>query len=170
MKTPSCLIVPAAIAAFSCTALTATAADASATAAAPKAAQAATPAKADAPAAPADLKTPATATPENAVAFLGDWTLSLEGPNGAAAMDVSLKNDGGKIAGELSSEIQASQKFSEIIRQGTGLVMRYNFDYQGNAIDAEVSLTPAGGKMNAKASFAGGAFVMDGTAARKAAK
>ncbi len=164
MKMPSFLIVPAVIAAFAGPALPVAAAD---TPAAPAATVAAPQA---APAAPADLKTPAPATPENAAAFLGIWTLSLEGANGAAALDVTLKNEAGKIAGELSSEIQANQKFSEIIRQGTGLVMRYTFDYQGNAVDAEVSLTPAGDKMNAKASFAGGAFVMDGTAAKKAAK
>jgi hypothetical protein len=167
MTSPLLRTLPALLAAVLGTALTGGAADApDAQAPAPAAA----PAKSGAPVAPADLKTPAPATPDNAAAYLGSWTLSLEGPNGPASLDVTLKNDAGKVAGELSSDTQANQVFSEIIRQGTGLIMRYNFDYQGMAIDAEVTLTPAGEKMNAKASFAGGAFVMDGTAARKAAK
>ena len=63
-----------------------------------------------------------------------------------------------------------TQKFAEVIRSGTGLILRYNFDYQGMAIDAEAKLTPAGDKVNASVSFAGGAFMMDGTATKQAAK
>jgi hypothetical protein len=135
---------------------------------APKAAEPKTPAAASVPAAPADLKAPTPATPENAAAFLGAWNLALEGPNGAAAMTLSLKNDAGKITGELASEMMETQKFAEIIRSGTGLIMRYSFDYQGMAIDAEAKLTPAGDKTTATVSFAGGAFIMDGTATKQA--
>jgi hypothetical protein len=133
----------------------------------------AVPTKSDTPAAitqPADLKAPTPATPENAAAYLGGWNLALEGPNGAAAMKITLKSEAGKVTGELSSEMMETQKFAEVIRSGTGLIMRYSFDYQGMAIDAEAKLTPAGEKMNASVSFAGGAFVMDGTATKQAAK
>jgi hypothetical protein len=132
----------------------------------------ATPAKPDAPAAgqPADLKIDAPATPENAAAFVGSWNLALEGPNGAAAMKITLKGEAGKVTGELSSELMESQKFAEVIRSGTGLVMRYHFDYQGMAIEAEAKLTPAGDKMNATVSFAGGAFVLEGAATKQSAK
>src|SRR4051794_25379377 len=38
--------------------------------------------------------TPVKATPENAAAFLGDWTLNGEGPNGPVAMTLSLTPEG----------------------------------------------------------------------------
>ena len=109
-------------------------------------------------------------TPENAATYLGNWDLALEGPNGAAAMKITLKSEAGKVVGEMSSEMMETQKFAEVIRSGTGLILRYNFDYQGMAIDAEAKLTPAGDKVNASVSFAGGAFMMDGTATKQAAK
>ena len=140
---------------------------------APKAAKpkaSAAPTKSDAPTAPADLKAPVAATPENAATYLGNWDLALEGPNGAAAMKITLKSEAGKVVGEMSSEMMETQKFAEVIRSGTGLILRYNFDYQGMAIDAEAKLTPAGDKVNASVSFAGGAFMMDGTATKQAAK
>ena len=48
------------------------------------------------------------------------------------------------------------------------LVLGYSFTYEGNAVDAVVSLTPAAeGKTTAQIDFAGGAYVMTGTAAKK---
>ena len=48
------------------------------------------------------------------------------------------------------------------------LVLSYTFTYEGNPIDALIRLTPgAEGKMGAQAEFAGGAYVMTGSAAKK---
>lgn len=129
-------------------------------------AQAAAVAETSAP--PTDLKAPARATLENAAAFLGEWVLNLEGPNGPAAMALVLKNNAGRIAGEISSETQPGQTISEFTRRGTALELRYTFDFEGTHIEGVVTLTSDKGKMAASASFADGAFVMEGTATKKA--
>jgi hypothetical protein len=133
----------------------------------PAASSPATPAAKETPAQPADLKTPARATPENAAAYLGEWSLNLDSPNGPVAMSLALKNNAGRVGGELSSEMQPAQAFSEITRRGTGLELKYTFDYQGTHLEGVVNLTPDNGKMLATISIAEGAYVMEGTAARK---
>lgn len=120
------------------------------------------------PAPPADLKTPARATLENAAAFLGEWTLNLEGPNGPAAMAVVLKNNAGRIAGEVSSETQPAQTVSAFTRRGTALELRYTVDFEGTHIEGVVTLTSTNGTIAASVNLADGAFVMEGTATKKA--
>ena len=46
--------------------------------------------------------------------------------------------------------------------------MNYSFPWEGNSIDAVVSMTPdADGKVAAQIDFAGGAYTMTGTATKK---
>jgi nitrogen fixation protein FixH len=48
------------------------------------------------------------------------------------------------------------------------LVLGYSFTWEGNPVDAAVSLTPAAdGKMTAQIDFANGAYIMSGTATKK---
>lgn len=119
------------------------------------------------PAAPAPAADPTAATPQNAAAFLGDWTLSAQGPNGPAAFDLSIKTDAGKVAAEIASEAQGKQPIATISKTATGLVLKYGFDYQGMAIPAVVTLTPAGDKVGVQIDFADGAYVLEGTATKK---
>jgi hypothetical protein len=119
------------------------------------------------PAAPAAA--PAAATPQSAAAFLGDWTLAAQGPNGATNFDLSIKADAGKLVAEIASDVQAKQAISTITKTDTGLVLRYGFDYQGMAIPAVVTLTPAADKVGVQIDFADGAYVLEGTATKKAA-
>jgi hypothetical protein len=119
------------------------------------------------PAAPAAA--PAAATPQSAAAFLGDWTLATQGPNGPTNFDLSIKSDAGKLVAEIASDVQAKQTISTITKTDTGLVLRYGFDYQGMAIPAVVTLTPAGDKIGAQIDFADGAYVLEGTATKKPA-
>ena len=110
------------------------------------------------------------ATPAEAAPFLGDWTLALKGPDREATFDLTVKTENDKVVGEISAPEQQKEFIPESSMAEKTLKMRYSFNYQGNPIDAVVSLTPgADGAIAAQIDFAGGAYVMSGTATKKAA-
>jgi hypothetical protein len=118
----------------------------------------------------AQASTPAT--PADAKAFLGDWTLTLQGPNGPGNFDLTVKTEEQKVVGEISVPTGEMPKnfIPEVAINDKTLELRYTFDYQGTSVPAVVSLTPAAdGKVNAQIDFAGGAYLMTGTAAKKTA-
>src|SRR3954468_19086298 len=132
------------------------------------AAQPATPA---APAAPA-AATPAAAnaaTPENAADFIGDWSITAEGPNGPAVFALSVKSNEGKVTADISSDQQPQQTITDVTKSDASLVLRYMFDYQGMAVPVVVTLKPANDTVGAQLDFADGAYMMTGTAAKKKA-
>jgi len=108
------------------------------------------------------------ATAADAAPFVGDWTLTLQGPDRAATFDLSVKVEGEKVLGEISSETLPKQPIADITIADKSLVLGYSFQWEGNPVGAVVSLTPAAeGKTTAQIDFAGGAYVMTGTAAKK---
>jgi hypothetical protein len=110
----------------------------------------------------------AQVTAADAAPFIGEWTLTLQGQNGPGTFDLTVKVEKDKVVGEIKSEQLPVQAISDVTKVDKSLVLRYSFDYQGNAVDAAVSLTPADGdKTSAQIDFAGGAYVMSGTAAKK---
>jgi hypothetical protein len=112
------------------------------------------------------------ATPADAAPFLGDWTLTLQGPNGPGAFDLTVKTEEQKVVGEISVPTGEMPKnfIPDVAMNDKTMELRYSFDYQGNNVPAVVSLTPAAdGKINAQIDFAGGAYLMTGTAAKKTA-
>ena len=120
----------------------------------------------------ATLLAPATAraqaTAADAAPFLGDWTLALQGPNGPASFNLSVKVEDDKVVGEIGSDALPVQKITSISKTDKSLVLNYSFPWEGNAIDAVVSLVPGtDGKTAAQIDFAGGAYTMTGTATRK---
>ena len=123
------------------------------------------------PARLAQSAAPATAgqvSAADAAPFLGAWTLEMQGQNGPATMTLTVKVDKEKVVGEITTTASANQPITDVTKAEKSLVLRYNFDYQGQAIDAVVRLTPAAdGKVSAQIDFAGGAYVMTGTATKK---
>ncbi len=110
----------------------------------------------------------AAVTAADAAPFVGDWTLALQGPNGPGAFDLTVKVEQDKVTGEITGETTPPQAITAITKAGESLVLNYTFNYEGNPVDAAVRLTPAPeNKMNAQIDFAGGAYVMTGTATRK---
>jgi len=109
------------------------------------------------------------ATAAEAAPFLGDWTLTLQGPDRTAAFDLTVKIEGEKVGGEISAAEMATEFVPEAWMAAKTLRMRYSFNYQGNPIDGVISLTPAADKIDAQIDFANGAYLMTGTAAKKAA-
>lgn len=110
----------------------------------------------------------AALTPAAAAPFVGDWTLNLEGPNGPGTFELSVKVENEKVTAQISGGTGTNQPIPDISKSGESLVLSYSFNYEGNAVDATVRLTPAPeAKTNAEISFAGGAYVMNGTATKK---
>ena len=123
-------------------------------------------------ASPPALPEQAAAAPSIAAAdlapFLGDWALTLSGPNGPAAMMLSIRSEKDKPAGDLSSDAMPKQAIGDFSMADKTLVMNYSFTWEGNPVSAVISMTPAAdGPMKAQIDFAGGAYVMTGTAAKK---
>jgi hypothetical protein len=109
----------------------------------------------------------AAATPENAAAFIGDWTLSAEGGQGPMQFELSIKVDSGKVVGSLTRAGQASQSIKDVSKYGKSLTLKYDMDYQGTAVPVVIILTPDGDKVALTIDFANGAYVMSGTAVKK---
>ena len=108
------------------------------------------------------------ATPADASPFIGDWTLTLQGPNGPGTFDLSVSVEKEKVIGEIANEMVPKQAITDITKAGKSLKLGYSFTWEGNPVPAVVSLTPGDdGKVAAEIDFAGGAYVMTGTAAKK---
>jgi hypothetical protein len=106
--------------------------------------------------------------PADLAPFVGDWTLTLSGPNGPASMALAVRTEKDKPAADLTSEAMPKQTISDFSMADKTLVMGYSFTWEGNAVSAVISMTPAAdGPMKAQIDFAGGAYVMTGTAAKK---
>ena len=104
----------------------------------------------------------------DAAPFVGDWTLAMQGPNGPATMGLTVKTEQEKVSAELVSDAMGAQAITSIAKVEKALVLSYAFTYDGNNVDAVIRLTPdAEGKMAAQIDFAGGAYVMTGTATKK---
>jgi hypothetical protein len=110
----------------------------------------------------------AQVSPADAAPFLGEWTLALQGPNGPGTFLVSITADKDKVSGEISSDTLAKTPFGAISLSDKSLLLGFTFNYEGNPVDAVVSLTPdKEGKTAAQIDFAGGAYVMTGAATKK---
>lgn len=112
-------------------------------------------------------RVPATAA--EAAPFLGDWTLTVQGPDRSATFDLTVKVEADKVVGEISAPEVPKQFVPEAWMAEKTLRMRYSFDYQGTPVDGLIPLTPAADKVDAQIDFANGAYLMNGTAAKKAA-
>ena len=113
-------------------------------------------------------------TAADATPFLGDWSLELQGPNGPGTFDLTVKIEKEKVVGQIAAATLDTQPITDITKSGDNLVLRYTFNYEGSPVDAAVYLMPAreapeskDGKFKAQIDFAGGAYVMTGTAAKK---
>jgi len=118
---------------------------------------------------PAAAQAAAQVTSADAAPFMGDWTLAMQGPNGPATFDLTVKVEKDKVVGEIKNEQMPLQAITDVTKADKSLVLSYSFDYQGNPVPTVVSLTPAaeGGKATAQIDFAGGAYVLTGTATKK---
>lgn len=113
---------------------------------------------------------PTSLTSADAASFLGDWAVAGESPMGPFLINVSVKTEEARVVGEISSDIQAPTRVTDVTKDRDQLVLRYSFDYEGNSIPAVLTLRPAEDKLNALFDFADGAFQMEGVGTKKAAQ
>ena len=118
---------------------------------------------------PAAAAAPAALTPADAKPYLGDWTINGESQMGPFVIALSIAVDEGKVGAVISSEIQAPTPITDITKAGNGLVLRYSFDFDGNAIPAVLTIATKEDKLDALFSFADGAFEMGGVGTKAAA-
>jgi hypothetical protein len=104
----------------------------------------------------------------DAAPFIGEWTLTLQGERGPGTFDLNVKVEKDKVVGEITGAQMPAQRIEDAAMADKSLILNYSFPYEGQAISTAIKLTPAAeGKTNAEMSFAGGAYVMSGTAAKK---
>jgi len=104
----------------------------------------------------------------DAAPFLGEWTLALQGPNGPGTFTVWITAEKEKVSAEIASDTLARQAVSTISLSGKSLILNYAFTWEGNPVQAVATLTPdREGKTTAQMDFAGGAYVMNGSATKK---
>jgi len=105
----------------------------------------------------------------DAGAFMGSWTLTLDSPQGPMEQNVVLKDEGGKLVAEMSSQMQPDvQKVTDITMTGADLVMKFAGNFQGNPFDAAITMTPDGtDKCKVSFDVNGGQFTMSGTGTKK---
>ena len=107
--------------------------------------------------------------PADAGAFMGSWTLALDSPQGSFEQSLVLKDEGGKVVGEISSQMQPDvQKVTDVSKNGADLVLKFAGNFQGNPYDAAITMTPDGtDKCKVTFDVNGGQFTMSGTGAKK---
>jgi hypothetical protein len=105
---------------------------------------------------------------KDAAAFLGAWTLGLDTPQGPMTMNLTLKDEGGKVVGTITADMMPDpQKITDVSKNGDILILAYTLDVQGQSISAKIALVPDGDKWKAGFDFADGQFQVDGTATKK---
>ena len=103
----------------------------------------------------------------DAAKFMGAWLLTLESPQGAFSMTLTLSDNDGKVAAELTSDIAPPQKVTDISKAGNDLVLKYQGDYQGQAFAAKITLTPVEDKLGINFDVMDGQFMMTGVGTKK---
>jgi hypothetical protein len=108
-------------------------------------------------------------SPADAGAFMGSWSLMLDTPQGAFEQTMVLKDEGGKVIAEISNQMAPEvQKVTDVSKKGDDLILKFAGNFQGNAFDAMITMTPDGTD-KAKVTFDvnGGQFTMSGTGTKK---
>ena len=108
-------------------------------------------------------------SPAAAGSFMGTWSIMLDSPQGAFEQSLVLKDDGGKVVAEMSSQMQPEvQKVTDVSVEKDSLVLKFAGNFQGNPFDAVITLTPDGtDKAKVLFDINGGQFSMNGTGEKK---
>ena len=102
-----------------------------------------------------------------ASAFMGTWVLTMETPRGANEQTVVIRDEAGEVAATLGGGRGGQIDISDIARDGESLVLAFEREFQGNAIDVVLTLSLDGEVINAIQDIAGGQFSMTGSGKRQ---
>jgi hypothetical protein len=118
-------------------------------------------------AASARAQAPAPLPTAEAAKFMGAWLITLDSPQGPFAMTLTVSDNGGNTAAELTSDIMPAQKVTDISKAGNDLVLKYQGDFQGQAFSAKITLTPTDDKLGVNFDVMDGQFLMTGVGTKK---
>ena len=119
--------------------------------------------------------TPASAAAQSSVAtaeaaaFVGNWTISVDSPQGPLEQSIDIKDASGKLSALLTSPVAPGPtEITDISKAGSDLVLKFAGEFQGQPFTAAITLAPEGDD-KAKVTFdvMDGMFVMAGTGAKK---
>ena len=101
-------------------------------------------------------------------AFLGSWSVSLESDFGPIEFPLEIEDQDGKVAASAGSPDPAGglTEVTDITRSGDDLVLRYDFDAQGQSVLASLILTPDDEGLLALFEIGDGAFSAGGMATK----
>jgi hypothetical protein len=102
-----------------------------------------------------------------AAKFMGAWVITLESPQGPFSMTLTVSDNAGNTAAELTSDIMPAQKVTDISKAGDDLVLKYQGDFQGQAFAAKITLTPTDDKLGVNFDVMDGQFMMTGVGTKK---
>jgi hypothetical protein len=107
--------------------------------------------------------------PADAGDFMGAWTLVVDSPQGPFEQELTLKEEEGKVVAVITSMIQPEgQKITDVAVVGKDLVLKFAGNYQGNAFDAKITVTPTeAGKAAVNFDVNSGQFAMSGSGTKK---
>jgi hypothetical protein len=105
-----------------------------------------------------------------AQAFLGSWVVQFTSDMGPFAMNVDIRDMGGKVAATLNqADMGMQQEVTDIVKSGESLVLNFEGDFQGQAFTAALSFEPPAGNESAVwFDINAGQFGMGGTGTRSA--
>ena len=108
-----------------------------------------------------------TVTPADAEAFMGTWTIDVNTPGGPISVDLTVTEADGKVAAEVGGGTSGSPMtaVSEITKNGSSLVMKYEADVQGAVTPITLTAEVDGDTLTANFDAAG--QLLPGTGTRK---
>ena len=98
-----------------------------------------------------------------ASAFIGTWVITMETPRGTNEQNVTIRDEGGKVAARVEGGRGGAIDITDISKDEDSLVLTFERNFQGNAIDIVMTLTLDGDMINATQDIAGGQFTMSGS-------
>jgi hypothetical protein len=83
----------------------------------------------------------------------GDWTVTVESPQGATSIDATMKQAGEDLTGTITSPMGAVDFKGKVIKDA--LNVSYTLDLQGNSIEIKMTGTVAGDSITGNLNFGG---------------
>ena len=117
--------------------------------------------------APMDASAQSELDVAQAQAFLGDWVINMDTDFGPMTLNMSITDQGGKVAATVGSlDLGGEAEVTDITREGESLVLRYDIDAQGQYVDVVMNLQRDGENINTTIEAAGGQFMTTAVATR----
>ena len=110
---------------------------------------------------------PAIAWAQDAKAFLGEWTLTIEGRRGPQERPLTIKETDGKLSAELGGGRGGPVTITDVTVKGNEATLKYSQTTQQGDIPVVMTLTLKDGAVTVKQDMAGGQFTQTGTGKKK---